>query len=206
MAQEGEITVLLRRAQRGDTEAGNRLLELLHRELRHIAAAFLARERKDHILQATALVNEAYLRLGLEREGDWQSRNHFLSSAAQAMRHVLVDCARASKAEKRGGGAWRVELEEGSAIADACPDELLVIDEALDRLQEFDPRQARIVEMKFFAGMTDEQVAESFGISARTVKREWRAARAWLQVELTAGQPAARAAAVRTARMGQRKP
>jgi RNA polymerase sigma-70 factor (ECF subfamily) len=201
MEDKGEITVLLRRAQRGDRDAESQLLELLHRELRHMAAAFLARERKNHTLQATALVNEAYMRLGVERETEWQDRTHFMASAAQAMRHVLVDSARSRRAHKRGGGAWMVEISEFSAVAEACPDELLAIDEALNRLQEFDPHQARIVEMKFFAGMTDEQVAGELGICSRTVKREWRMARAWLQAELSAPRPIAK-----SARAGERKP
>jgi RNA polymerase sigma factor (TIGR02999 family) len=200
MEDTGEITVLLRRAQRGDTEAEGRLLELLHRELRHMAAAFLSRERENHTLQPTALVNEAYLRLGVEREADWQNRTHFMASAAQAMRHVLVDSARNRRAQKRGGGIWTVEISETSAITQTHPDELLAIDEALNRLQEFDPRQARVVEMKFFAGMTDDQVGCELGISERTVKREWRMARAWLQAELSVQPPVAR-----SARAGERK-
>ena len=201
MDDTGEVTVLLRHAQRGDAEAEGKLLELLHRELRHMAAAFLSRERRNHTLQATALVNEAYLRLGVERETDWQNRTHFMASAAKAMRHVLVDSARNRRAQKRGGGIWAVEISEASAITQARPDELLAIDEALDRLQVFDPRQARVVEMKFFAGMTDEQVGAELGISERTVKREWRMARAWLQSELSVQSPIAR-----SARAGDRKP
>jgi RNA polymerase sigma factor (TIGR02999 family) len=185
VSEPGEITRLLREARNGGAKAEQRLFELLYRELRAMAASFLAKERKDHTLQPTALVHEAFLRLGVEQNIDWQNRAHFLAVAARTMRRFLVDYARGRAAERRGGGKiWKVELEPGLAPVESSLLEILDIDAALDRLSKIDVRQVRIVELRFFAGLSERQIAESMGLSERTIKREWQMARAWLYGQL----------------------
>lgn len=182
-----DITGLLRRWNQGDRDALEPLLPLVYEELRRLAAGYLRHERPDHTLQPTALVHEAYLRLVGQDQVVWQNRSHFFGIAAQMMRRVLVDHARRRHAAKRGAAAIRVELsaEDLEAGLDRDP-EILALDAALDELAALDARQARVVELRFFGGLTVEETAEVVGISTATVKREWRTARAWLRRELGA--------------------
>ena len=164
---------------------------LLYSELRALAADFLRRERPDHTLQATALVHEAWMRLSVQDDSRWGNRAQFFALAAQAMRRVLVDHARRRRADKRGGDARRVTLATDlTPPLDSAELDLLVLDDALDRLATMDARQARVVELRFFAGLTVDDVAEVLGVSPRTVAGEWRLARAWLSRELTGEEPA----------------
>jgi RNA polymerase sigma factor (TIGR02999 family) len=185
MASAGEITSLLAAVQRGDRSAESHLVELVYGELRGIARRYMRNERRDHTLQPTALVNEAYVRLIRDQAVAWQGRAHFFAAAAVVMRHILVDYAKQRRAAKRPGGKVRVELNEVQAAAVPRLDQMLILDEALSRLAELDQRQARIVEMRYFGGLTEEEVAEVLGLSTRTVKRDWRFARAWLQAQLS---------------------
>jgi RNA polymerase sigma factor (TIGR02999 family) len=179
------VTGLLKEAQAGDRAALDELLPLVYRELKGIAARQLAGERPNHTLQATALVNEAYLRLVDQHSVDWRNRAHFFSIAAETMRRVLVNHAVSRRAEKRGAGATLLALDEASGLPDRREVDLILLDEALTRLAEFDAVQARIVEMKFFAGLSNEEVSEVLDTSESTVKREWRSAKAWLAAQLT---------------------
>jgi RNA polymerase sigma factor (TIGR02999 family) len=179
-----DVTGLLVRWSEGDQQALEQVLPLVYGELRRIASNQLRRERKDHTLAPTALVNELYLRLVDQRRTSWQNRAHFFGLAAQLMRRILVDHARARSAEKRGGGVARISLEEVQD-GDALPDDsgvadVLAIDDALGRLASIDADQARIVELRFFGGLNVDEIAAVVGRSPRTVKREWRLARAWL--------------------------
>ncbi len=163
------------------------LMPLVYDELRRLAAGYLRRERPGQTLQATALVNEAFVRLSQERPQSFQNRTHFLAIAALSMRQILVQRARAKHAEKRGGGAERITLDESMAGGPPVPDEgidVLALDEALTRLAAFDPQQARMVELRYFGGLTIEETAETLEISPATVKRQWTLARAWLRREL----------------------
>lgn len=183
------ITELLRLSQSGDLDAEHRLFKALLVELRRMAVARMRHERCDHTLQPTALVNEAYLRLSAQREKDYQNRSHFLAVAAQVMHCVLVDYARARRAGKRAGGLRKVELDTNLASPSrGWSDNILALDASLKRLAAFDPRAARIVELKVFAGMTDEEAAEAIGRAPRTVKRDYRAAKAWLTGDLRQGE------------------
>lgn len=178
-----EITALLRAASRGERDAEERLLPILYQELRRTAAAELRHERPDHTLSPTALVNEAWLRLGDPAAG-WQNRAHFFGAAAVAMRRILVDHARARHAAKRSRDR-QVTLDDDAAVADTAPsDEVIAVDEALERLAALDPRQARVVELRYFVGLSIPATAEALGISPATVKRDWTLARAWLHREL----------------------
>ncbi|MCU1302923.1 MAG: sigma factor, ECF-like family protein [Candidatus Sulfotelmatobacter sp.] len=179
----GDVTQLLKAMKTGDPSAAERLLPLVYAELHRLASSYMRRERQDHTLQATALINEAYLRLARE-DVDWQNREHFIGVAAHVMRRVLVDHARAHKAEMRGGGLKRVELEEGLAISEERSEEVLALDEALNRLTELNPRQARVVELRYFGGLSVEQIANVLSIAPRSVKRDWALARIWLFKEL----------------------
>ena len=179
----GEITQLLVKAKNGDRKAESELVPLVYDELRRLARRYMRHERPDHTLQATALVHEAYLKLIDQRES-WQNRAHFFGVAAQVMRRFLVDHARAKLAQKRGGSREEISLDAALAFSPAQSDQFLALDEALERLSRLDPRQGRIVELKFFGGLTDEEVAEVLAISIRTVKRDWSVARAWLFREL----------------------
>lgn len=180
-------TGLLRAWGRGDLQARDDLLPLVYRELRQRAAAYFRRERPDHTLQPTALVNEAYLRLVGQRRVAWQNRAHFFGVAAQMMRRILVDHARAHHAARRPGAGLRVSLSDGMSVTHPLDCELLVLDQALDELTTLDPRQAQIVELRYFAGFSEEEVAEALSISRSTVTREWHTARAWLYRCLTKG-------------------
>jgi RNA polymerase sigma factor (TIGR02999 family) len=180
------VTLLLRRYSAGDCGAHEELFSLLYEDLRYMAGAFMRRERPNHTMQPTALVHEAYMRLIAETEVDWQSRAHFMGVAALVMRRIIIDYARAHRAEKRGAGAPLVMFDDalGMARTEHDLDQLLTIDEALTRLAQVDERQAKIAEMKFFAGLTGEEIGLLLGMSERTVKREWSIARAWLRAEL----------------------
>lgn len=177
----GEITQLLRLARAGDKPAESKLFELLYSDLRRLAAAYLGRERRDHTLQPTALLNEAYVRLAGQGPKNWQNRSHFLAVAAQAMRFVLVDWARAKTARKRGGRMHKVELNSLHSFTEGSPEQLLDVDNAIKQLAQHNERYARVVEMRFFGGLTDQEIAEVLGISDRTVTRDWEFARAWLE-------------------------
>jgi RNA polymerase sigma factor (TIGR02999 family) len=181
----GEVTLLLNELKLGNKDALGRLIPLVYRELRRLADHYLRAERVGHTIQPTALVHEVYLRLVAQDHPDWKNRAHFLAVAAQAMRRVLVDYARARQTAKRAGNIVRVDVD-GLEPGDELPiDEILVVDEALDRLAQLDPQQTRIVELRYFAGLTVEETAEAVGISPRTVKRDWAIASAWLRSELS---------------------
>jgi RNA polymerase sigma-70 factor (ECF subfamily) len=181
-----DITVLLRRISSGDRSAEEALLPVIYAELKRIASRHLHGERVGHTLQTTELVHEAYFKLVPGAAANWENRNHFFAVAARVMRNILVDRARKNSAGKRGGGRPPdVPLEEGMAFADSGDSErLLALHGALERLEKQDARQSRIVEMRFFGGMTEEEIAQVLGISSRTVKREWVVAKAWLYGEL----------------------
>jgi RNA polymerase sigma factor (TIGR02999 family) len=181
------VTELLAEASRGNADALDRLLPLVYHELHAIAARYLRREKPGHTLQPTALVNEAYLRLVGQREVTWQNRAHFFGVAASMMRRILVDHARAHRAEKRAGGLARVTLNEANLPAAERDVDLIALDDALADLAARDAKLARLVELKFFAGLTTKEVAEVLGVSSSTVEREWVAARAWLFRAMTKG-------------------
>ena len=181
---ETPITQLLQRWSLGDREAAERVFPLIYGELRRLAAKELRREREGHTLQATAIVHEAYLRLVGQEGFEWPSRAQFFAFAAHLIRRILVDYARQHNCRKRGGRAERVTLVDAMGLVDAPSADLVAVDEALARLEAIDPRKARIVELRFFAGLTLEETAEQLAISADTVGREWRRAKAWLYDEL----------------------
>ncbi|HZF15363.1 MAG TPA: sigma-70 family RNA polymerase sigma factor [Steroidobacteraceae bacterium] len=199
---DSRVTQLLHEWSGGSHAALGELMPLVYEELRRLAQAHLRRERSDHTLQRTALANEAFLRLVNQKQIEWQSRGHFLALASTLMRRILVDHARGQKASKRGSGSKAVSLDEtAAAFADDTGDcrarlgdalavaadpavDLVAIDEALTRFEAIDPRQSRIVELRFFGGLTIEEIAPVLGISEATVKREWAIARAWLRREL----------------------
>lgn len=183
-ADSGDITRLLQDAREGDRAAFDRLLPLVYGELRRVAQRQLRDERPGHTLDATGLVNEAYLRLVGQVRVDWQGRAHFFGIAARAMRQILVDYARRRTAEKRGGDWQRVTLTSRGLGLEIPLEELLSLDAALDRLEEMEPRLRQVVEHRFFAGMTEEEIAEVLGVTPRTVRRDWVKARAWLYKEL----------------------
>ncbi len=183
--RSGEITNLLRAWRLGDLVARDQVMPLVYAELRRRAAAYIRRERGDHTLQPTALVNEAYLRLVEQDRVVWQDRTHFFGIAAQMMRRILVDYARGRGRAKRFGGAVRVELDDRIGGAEPRHSELLLVDRALTELNGIDPRQAQIVELRYFGGLTDGEVAEALGVSRSTVTREWHIARAWLYRRIT---------------------
>ena len=179
-----DVTRLLQQWSNGQEQALDRLVPHIHGELRKLAAGYLRRERPDHTLQPTALVNEPFLKLIDERSVKWQNRAHFFGIAAQAMRRILVDHARAHAASKRGGDVRKVSLDDANLIGPAVDVDLLALDEALTRLATLDPQQSRIVELRFFGGLTVEETAEVMSISPATIGREWRMAKAWLSAEL----------------------
>jgi RNA polymerase sigma factor (TIGR02999 family) len=184
-----DVTRLLADWSNGDRQALDELLPLVYEELRHLANAYLRREREGHTLQSTALVHEAFLRLVNQRDVHWRGRAHFFGIAAQMIRRILVDHARAQRAAKRGAGAVRLELDDAIAVAHQRDLDLIALDDALGRLAMLDERQSRIVELRFFAGLSVEDTAEVMGISTSTVKREWASARAWLFREVAAPAP-----------------
>lgn len=175
-----EVTRLLREWSGGNEKALEDLLPLVYGELRRLARHFLSGERPDHTLQATALVHEAYLKLVGQDAVAWQGRAHFIGVAATLMRRILVDHARAHRAEKRGGGVQRLTLDEAVSFFQQRDVDLVALDEALADLAQQDPRQSRVVELRFFGGLTIEETAEALGLAPTTVKREWNMAKAWL--------------------------
>lgn len=175
-----EITRLLADWADGDRDALDKLTPLVHAELRRIARRQMGGERQGHTLQATALVNEAYLRLAGQEGFEWHDRAHFYAVCAQVMRHVLIDHARAHVRDKRGGGALHVSLDEAAIVSGEGASELVALDEALRALEEIDPQKGRVVELRYFAGLSIEETAEVLNISPTTVRREWRRAKAWL--------------------------
>jgi RNA polymerase sigma-70 factor (ECF subfamily) len=179
-----DVTVLIEQLTKGNQSAASKLIPVVYEELRRLAAGYMRRERPNHTLQPTALVNEAYLKLIEQREVDWKGRAHFFGIASQIMRRILIDHARARLRDKRGGGATPVTFDEGLLFSPVQPSELVRLDEALERLAKLDPRQCRVVELRFLGGMNIEQTAEVLDISPTTVKREWTMARAWLYAEL----------------------
>jgi RNA polymerase sigma factor (TIGR02999 family) len=183
-----DVTRLLDAAAAGDPAAHAGLLGAVYDELRRLAAGHLAREAPGHTLNATALVHEAYLRLGGPAAGGWQSRGHFFAAAAEAMRRILIDHARRRRAARRGGGRRRVPLGEAEAVL-ASPDDLLDLDEAIARFAAEEPRKAQLVKLRFFAGLTAPEAADALGISVATAERWWAFARAWLYAELSDGGP-----------------
>lgn len=183
--QPGAVTQLLAELRKGNRDAEPRLVSLVYSELRRLAAHYLRGERRDHTLQPTALVHEAYLRLVRLKDIDWQSRSHFFALAARLMRRVLVDHARVHVAKKRGGSQETLSLDDDLAFSNPRSKHLIALDEALTRLSEQDPRQGRVVELRFFGGMGEEEIGRILGISTRTVKRDWRIAKAWLYHQIT---------------------
>ncbi|MEO7271055.1 MAG: sigma-70 family RNA polymerase sigma factor [Vicinamibacterales bacterium] len=186
-----DVTRLLGELSAGRTEAFHELLPLVHSELRRRAASYLRRERPNHTLQPTALVNEAFLKLVEQRDVRWQNRVHFFAVASQAMRRILVDHARTHQRVKRGGNATQVALDDAMIATESRSIDLLALDEALERLAALDERQARVVEMRFFGGLTVEETAAVLDISPATIKREWSMAKAWLHTALSAKPPGA---------------
>jgi RNA polymerase sigma-70 factor, ECF subfamily len=181
---DGDLSDLLARASAGDQSAAAVFMQSLYDDFRRVAAAQLRREPPGHTLQPTALVHEAFLRLIDQRRVSWQGRTHFIAVGAQAMRRILVDHARAARRAKRGGERRRVELDDRWTVSPRDNDDVIAIDDALNDLATLDPRQAKIVELRFFGGMTNEEVADFLGVSRATVDRQWRAVKAWLRSQL----------------------
>jgi RNA polymerase sigma factor (TIGR02999 family) len=184
MEPSSEVTELLRQWSDGRQEALDQLMPQIYAELRRLASSYLRRERPDHTLQATALVHEAFLKLIDQRAVQWQNRAHFFGIAAQAMRRILVDHARAHASGKRGDGQRPVSLDDAHVPTGTPNLDLLALDEVLTRLAAFDSQQSRVVELRFFGGLTMEETAEVLHISPATVGREWTVAKAWLYAEL----------------------
>ena len=180
----GDVTQILERVEKGDGKAAEELLPLVYEELRQLAGAKMAQEAAGHTLQPTALVHEAWLRLVGAPEQNWNSRNHFFMAAAQAMRRILIERARQKSRLKRGGDQRRVALEDLDKPSDADSETLVLVEEALQRLAQNDPEKARLVELRFFTGLTLEEAARVLGISPTTAKRYWAYARAWLFQEI----------------------
>ena len=192
MNPPGEVTALLGEMKRGRKDALDRLIPIVYKELRRLAGYYMRDERIGHTLQPTALVHEAFLRLVDQNRADWQNRAQFMGVAAQLMRRLLVDHARGRAAAKRGAGAPvtldDARLNQGANIGQT--EEILAVDEVLARLNDLDPQQAQVVEMRYFGGLSVEETAEAMGISTRTVKRDWAMAKAWLKTQLAPGEPA----------------
>lgn len=186
-----EVTQLLLAWRAGDASALENLIPMVHAELRRIARGFMRKERVGHSLQTSALVNEAYLRLIDARHIDWQNRAHFFAISASLMRRILVDLARERQARKRGGSAERVVLEEGLIAGPERNEDLVALDEALNALAAVDERKSQVVELRFFGGLTEAEIAEALQISPETVRRDWRLAKAWLLVFLGGGRDGA---------------
>jgi RNA polymerase sigma factor (TIGR02999 family) len=189
-----DVTRILSAIEAGDPNAAGQLLPLVYDELRKLAAARMAAERADHTLQPTALVHEAYLRLveGAVPNAGWDSRGHFFAAAAEVMRRILVDAARTRGARKRGGAWKRIDLNRVDLVGQAAPDDLLELDDTLDKLARQDPQAAHLIKLRFFAGLSIEQASESLGLSRTTAYERWAFARAWLYNELKnpSGEPA----------------
>lgn len=187
-SQPGDVTQLLIELSAGNRDAEAKLIPLVYSALRRLAAHYLRGERVDHTLQPTALVHEAYLRLTKVQEVDWRSRAHFFATAANIMRRILVDHARAQQAKKREALHAAVSLEDVLVVSPTRSSELIAVDEALSKLTQIDPRRGKIVELRFFGGLTEEETGTVLGVSARTVKRDWRIAKAWLYDELNSNR------------------
>jgi RNA polymerase sigma-70 factor (ECF subfamily) len=179
-----DVTDLLLDLSRGDQDALNKLMPLVYDELRRLASRYLRHERPGHTLQTTALVHEAYLKLVDQKNANWQNRVQFFAAIAQVMRHILVDYARSRRAFKRGGSYCRLSLDEAALSSEEKDADLLTLNEALNTLAAIDARQSRVVELRVFGGLTVEQTAEVLGVSPRTVKEEWRMAKAWLHQQI----------------------
>jgi len=188
-SSQQEVTQLLKDWSGGDEGALGKLIPLVQPELHRLAHHYMSRERAGHTLQTTALLNEAYLQLVDDPKRNWQNRTHFMAAAAQLMRRIIVDYARERRSLKRGGGALKVSLDEAALVTEKQSEELLALDEALERLGVQDPRQSQIVELRYFGGLTVEETAEFLKLSHRTVKREWRMAKAWLYRALSGEEP-----------------
>jgi RNA polymerase sigma factor (TIGR02999 family) len=188
-ASEG-ITQLLINWRDGDKAALDQLMPLVYEELRRLARGFMGRERNNHTLQTSALINEAFLKLVDQDETNWQNRAHFFAVSAQIMRHILIDHARSYGYEKRGAGAQRLGLDDVKVFSEGRAGELVALDDALTKLAAIDPRKSRLVELRFFGGLNIEETAEVMNLSPTTVQREWRAAKAWLQRFIKGENPA----------------
>jgi RNA polymerase sigma factor (TIGR02999 family) len=185
-----EVTQMLRAWMRGEDGAKEELYQMVYDELRRLAHRYMSRENSGHTLQTTALVNEAYLKLADTKQLNWQDRAHFFAVSANVMRHILVDHARASRAERRGGEAQRVELDGIVEIPQAPNKDILALNDALDKLAKVDDRKSKVIELRYFGGLSVEETAEVLKVSADTVMRDWRLAKAWLLRELQwRGQP-----------------
>jgi RNA polymerase sigma factor (TIGR02999 family) len=184
MDQDADITTQLAAWRDGEPAAREQLFPLVYDELRRIAHRQMTRERVGHTLDTTALVHEAYLKLVDQTRADWTDRSHFFAVAANAMRRILVDYARRYRTEKRGSGQRHVSLTDTMLVADERADTLLAVDDALEQLASIDPRLTRVVECRFFAGLTEEETAEVLGVTARTVRRDWTKAKGWLHQTL----------------------
>jgi len=188
-SSQQEVTVLLDDWRGGDEGALAKLIPLVQPELHRLAHHYMSRERAGHTLQTTALLDEAYLLLVDRTKRNWQNRTHFVAVAAQLMRRIMVDHARERRSLKRGGGALKVTLDEAAAVTETRSEELLALDDALERLAAQDPRKSQIVELRYFGGLTVEETAEFLKLSQRTVEREWNMAKAWLYRALSGGEP-----------------
>lgn len=184
-----QITELLLSWSQGDKEALEHLVPLVSAELRRLARRYMAKERADHTLQTSALINEAYLRLVNQQSAEWKDRAHFFAVAAQIMRHILIDHARKYQYEKRGAGAQKIELNDAAVLGQQRAKELIALDDALIELAAFDTRKSQIVELRFFGGLTIDEVAEVTSTSPATVKRELQAAKLWLKQMMTHAEP-----------------
>jgi RNA polymerase sigma-70 factor, ECF subfamily len=180
-----EVSRLLADCSDGDQTAFNKLLPLVYDELHRLAASHMSRQRSDHTLQTTALVNEAYLRLASQAGAGWKSRLHFFAVASKAMRHILIDHARTRTRAKRGGVQTRLSFDEVMVISEERMGDFLALDEALNRLAEMDSRKSEVVELRFFGGLTVEEAAEVLGVAPNTVLRDWKMAKAWLSREMS---------------------
>jgi RNA polymerase sigma-70 factor (ECF subfamily) len=183
-SERGDVTQLLIALRAGDRSAENQLISIVYRELKHLAAFYLGKERPDHTLQPTALVHEAYIRLTKLQDVDWESRAHFFAMAAKTMRRILVDHARAQSANKREALHNAVSLDEVLIASVGRATEVIALDDALERLAQLDPRQSKVVELRFFGGLSEAEIGRALSVSERTVKRDWRLAKAWLYKEL----------------------
>lgn len=184
MAEPEAITQLIQDCRKGNPEASQKLIAAAYKELRRLAQSYMRFERKDHTLQATALVNEAYVRLVGQESVQWQDRAHFFAVLANQMRFVLVDHARRTRAGKRGGTAIKLSLDEVNGLSEKRDDDIIAVHDALSRLEKLDPKAARVVELRFFGGLTEKEAAEVLGVSVATLKRDWVFARSWLFTEL----------------------
>lgn len=181
-----EVTVLLSRLSQGDKSVLDQLLPVVYKELKKLSSIYLHKEYQNHTLQTTELVHEAYIKLVSQENVSWENRAHFFGIAANSMRQILVDYARKKKADKRGGGAYRMSLDEVSLFYNSMDDQMIQLDEALNKLDAFDNRMSRIVELRYFTGLTIEETAKVLDLSPATVKREWNLAKAWLYREIEA--------------------